>query len=340
MRLIIGIVACGLVALAGGAVAEEKAADPKAPAVVEKVEKAPAAAAEKPAGAALSAERQAEIDKFVKELGDDNPKVRQEATDKLRKLGKDALPALAQARKSDDLEVSTRAEAISRQIEEDAKPKTPTADPNDPFGGKMRLGRFGGAGGQMQIRINGNVVVGGGGMHVAMSRTEANGVKDTTVNENGRTIKIHEEKDGAVTVTLTEPNKEGKDETKEYKAKDLETLKKEHPEGHALYEKYGKGGIGAVQIRGFNIQGGGIQMDGEDLEAEIQQRIQEAQKRVEEMRQRNQKMFEERRQLNEEMRRQNMERLERSRQRQNDEPKPAPRPEPEAQPGKTISQPV
>ncbi len=254
-------------ALSGGMAWAEDSAPKAAPA-----KDAPAAKAEgtdKPAtpadpSTATKPATEAQIKELIKQLGDDNPKVRQDASEKLRKIGKSAVPALNEARKSDDLEVSSRAGAIISQIDEDGKPKPP-ADLNGGFGANgmiqgpngVRIFRVGPNGGQVQIHMNA-IAVGGNG-NMSISRTDNNGVKDVTAKENGRVVKIHEEKDGSIKLTVTEPNKEGKDETKEYKAKDVDALKKDDPEAHKLYEKYmgngnGNGNI-QIQIQGMNING-------------------------------------------------------------------------------------
>src|SRR5436190_19178707 len=71
----------------------------------------------------------ADIPALIKQLGDDSPKVRDQASEKLRHLGADAIPALTEAEKSDDAEVVSRSQSIQRQIDEDLHPK-PKPDPN------------------------------------------------------------------------------------------------------------------------------------------------------------------------------------------------------------------
>lgn len=207
----------------------------------------PARAEEAPPKAPATQPTAADIPSLVGNLGHDNPKTREQASIALRKLGKEALPALAKAKESDDPEVSTRAEAISKQIEEDLNPKP--QPPVDPFGPMVGPG---------QIRINGlagggGIIVGGNGVGGAVMsvRVVANGndnSKSITVKENDRAVNIEENKDG-IKMTVTQPDKDGKQETKEYKAKDADTLKKEHPDAYEIYEKYNKGNKGGVQIQ-------------------------------------------------------------------------------------------
>ena len=70
-----------------------------------------------PARPATPADPRAEIDALIKQLGDNSPKLRQEATDRLRKIGPDAVPALKEALTHDDLEVVFRAQTLLKQIE-------------------------------------------------------------------------------------------------------------------------------------------------------------------------------------------------------------------------------
>jgi len=215
---------------------------------------------------AADADVKAQIAKLITQLGDDDPQLRQEATDMLRKLGKTAAPALTEARKNPDLEVSSRAEALLRKIDEDSKPKSPAVDEGGFVDGiNIAPGRVGiirgGAGGKFQIQVR--AMNGGVGQAIAISRTETNGVKDVSVDENGKKIKIHESAADGITLSIIEKDKDGKEETKDYKAKDAETLRKENPEAGKLYDRFMGQGAGNVnfQIQGINnvngINGGG-----------------------------------------------------------------------------------
>src|SRR5687767_229900 len=66
----------------------------------------------RPAGAS-----RAEVDAWVKQLGDDSFAVREEASGKLRAAGKAAWAALVQASKQDDPEVRNRARSILDNIQ-------------------------------------------------------------------------------------------------------------------------------------------------------------------------------------------------------------------------------
>ncbi|HSI34308.1 MAG TPA: hypothetical protein VK986_12025, partial [Tepidisphaeraceae bacterium] len=207
------------------------------------------------------ADRKAELADLIAKLGHDDPKVRQDATDALRKIGKDALPALKEAKGSEDLEVSSRAEALLKKIDEDSKPKpvaTPGADFDGEFGGIRRNGNVRimrvGPGGNVQVQVN--AVAGGAGHAMAISRSDANGVTTVKAQENDRTVKIVESADKGIEMSVTEPGKDGKPETKEYKAKDADELKKDHPEAHKHYERFMAGNGAQIQINGVIINGG------------------------------------------------------------------------------------
>jgi hypothetical protein len=205
------------------------------------------------------------IKTLITKLGDDDPKARDSASKELRKIGKDAKAALAEAKKSDDAEVAARAEAIEKLIEQDAKPKT-TVTPAIPRGRPM---------------------MGGVSVRVSTSAGPGGKTKNVTVTEPGRVVNITEDKDG-VAMQVTEG-----DETKEYKAKDADTLKKEHPEVAAVYDKYAKAGAAQVQIG--QIQIGGLEgLQGiEGLPKADQARIKAMLERAQKQQERVQKLMEE-----------------------------------------------
>lgn len=87
----------------------------------------------------------AKIEKLVKQLGSDEYKEREAATEELKKIGEKALPALKEALKSEDLEVRLRAETVikalakKRTAGKDGRPGT--ADPTDAPSTSPRLGK-------------------------------------------------------------------------------------------------------------------------------------------------------------------------------------------------------
>jgi hypothetical protein len=204
---------------------------------------APAVLAEPSAGG------ERDVPALIKQLGDDDPKIREEASQTLHRMGQGALPALSEATKSPDPEVVSRAQTLIRQIDEDLHPK-PVA-PDDLID-RMRIRRMQALQPQamqpqamqpqaMQriqaIRVNSQ-------RSVSIKRNAAGEmVKDITVSEAGRTVKIHESPDGiAIKTTVA-----GQVEAAVVEAKDKAELKKEHPAEFALYEKYSGAGDGRLE---------------------------------------------------------------------------------------------
>jgi phosphate uptake regulator len=184
---------------------------------------------------------------LIKQLGDDDPKIREEASQKLHRMGQGALSALSEATKSSDPEVASRAQTVIRQIDEDLHPKPPVEPTADDIMNRLRVRRMQGMQQPMlqqrvqAVRVN-------TARSVSIKRNaDGEMVKDITVTEGGRTVKIHESPDGiAIKTTVA-----GQDTVVE--AKDKAELKKEHPAEFALYEKYsavGGGGLeGAAAMR-------------------------------------------------------------------------------------------
>ena len=86
----------------------------------------------------------ARIEKLVKQLGSDEYQEREDASRKLKEIGRPAIPALKKALKSEDLEVRLRAESILKEIggqEKRPEPGRPyTPDPSRP---RRTVPRFG-----------------------------------------------------------------------------------------------------------------------------------------------------------------------------------------------------
>jgi hypothetical protein len=192
---------------------------------------------------------QPDAGRLLAQLGDDDFHIRDQASQALRKMGKDALPLLAKAKNSPDPEVQRRADMIGKQIDADLHPMPKLANVPPGQGGGLGGGLvrpFGGIQGNMQFRIN---AMGVRGSRTTMSvRSDANGtVKDMTAVETDKTVVIHEDHAG-IKMTVTQ-KKEGKDASDEYEARDADTLKKEHPDVYPLYEKYMTG----MQIKINNL---------------------------------------------------------------------------------------
>ena len=191
---------------------------------------APLAHAETPATRPIDDPRQ-RIAALIADHAADDFKARDAASPELRKLGREALPALREALKSDDPSIKSYAEGLVAAINEDLSPpkRRGTRD-------EVALDRLGGLRPPGIIR-RGAVVQLNAARHTAVNVRIVNGVKDVTVTEDGRKITIHEDPAGDIEVTVTEP-KDGKEQTSRYNAKNAEELKKNHPEAHKLYEQY------------------------------------------------------------------------------------------------------
>lgn len=196
-----------------------------------------------PAVFADTSTSEGDVPKLVKQLGDDDPKLREEASRKLHHMGQAALTALSEATKSSDPEVVSRAQTLIRQIDEDLHPKPvePERMSADFMLRRMQLQRMQALQQPMlqqriqAVRVNTQ-------RSVSIKRNAAGEmVKDITVTEAGRTVKIHESPDGIAIKTTAA----GQDNVVE--AKDKAELKKEHPAEFALYEKYSQVGDGRLE---------------------------------------------------------------------------------------------
>lgn len=215
---------------------------------------------------------------LARQLDADKFQDRQAAGLKLAEAGKAAIPALAEAAQNGSREAATRAieilknhfqkgdeankaaakealdaiakgenPAAARRAEEALNPKP--ANQNLPPGlGNLRI-----APGRIQIQVQG--IAGGAGGNKRVTVKNNNGVKDIEVDDNGKKVKIHDDPNDGIKIEVTEKNKEGKEETKKYEAKNVEELKKNHPEGHKIYDEYSKQ-PGGIQIQGIQLQPG------------------------------------------------------------------------------------
>ena len=87
-----------------------------------------------------------------------------------------------------------------------------------------------------------------------------NGVTEIEVREAGRKIRINEDPNNGIKIEVSE-TKDGKETKRTYAAKNAEELKKNHPEGHQLYEKHAKQqGVFQIQVQGVGGMplGGGL----------------------------------------------------------------------------------
>lgn len=172
-----------------------------------------------------------DVPSLIKQLGADDPKVRDAATQQLRRLGQIATPALTEARGSDDPEVASRADLILRQIQQDAQPARP-ARPATPM-----------------VRVRPPMVVRPPLIAPRIAPVAPRGnVREVNTVDGGRRVKIREDADG-VSVTTVERTAGGSEVTRTVRTRDAEALKREFPDVYPLYEKHVAGLRGAEPAR-------------------------------------------------------------------------------------------
>lgn len=209
------------------------------------------------------------VQSLVKQLSSESFAERKVATRKLVELGAKAVPAVAKAADSDDLELPSRCVNILKAMfhSEDEKTKAaaktalekltksdraylakraelaleepkpeppPEDDPLNRFGrirNRIQAGAFGNAGKNMRV-----------------TQKSTNGERETDVEVDGKKIHITDSNGQDIAVTVTE-TVDGKETKKEYAGKNLADLKKKHPEAAKLYEEYAEGnGAGGIRV--------------------------------------------------------------------------------------------
>ncbi|HTN77851.1 MAG TPA: hypothetical protein VL096_21480 [Pirellulaceae bacterium] len=227
------------------------------------------------------------IAELIKQLDADEFTERQAASDKLAAKGEAAVPALREAAEGTSAEASTRSLEILRKHHESSEAAvkkaadaalaeivksekgtvarrakeilTPATDPNVPPrtlvpGGFPAPGGIRILPGRVAIEMR---AIGGAGAKRISVKSTGDGAKEIEAVEGDRTVKINTAAGGEIKMKVTE-KKDGKDETKEYEAKNADELKTKHPEAHKLYEQYGLQAAGGVRIGAvpFGIGGG------------------------------------------------------------------------------------
>ena len=205
------------------------------------------------------------IHQWVKELNADSYRKRRAASINLQQVGKRAFPALIEATKDGNREVTTRAIHILKEHFESATDKalktaaksalekissgtnriaagqakeaiTPAAKPNP-----VRRPRI--------VRRVNIAPFGGGLPRIQLPRAGAARRTNITINRNGQKTRI--QIDGKkISIQVTQKDKNGKDVVEIFEAKDLDELKKKHPNGYKIYQK-NKPIIDRIQNRRF-----------------------------------------------------------------------------------------
>ncbi len=146
-----------------------------------------------------------EIDALIVQLGHDDFKVREEASQKLIKIGKPAVAALKQALASDDPEVQSRAQMLIRRIETRPVPGGPVSKDEEVIAQSIRISNDGGA-------------------------------KQVEVQEQKRKITIREDTAGIkITVSARE---DGKTVSETFTARSAQDLKSQSPDAFELYDRW------------------------------------------------------------------------------------------------------
>jgi len=214
--------------------------------------------------ATASAEGNQRIAELIKKLDSDDFRTRQRASRELDKLGGQVIPEVTQALESASAEVQSRclllltrcwdskdeathkaAERALKELQDSANPIVAQfakrllnpSQPNNPL--NPRRGGFGRVGGVNRIggrvvksftrrQANGQVVKG-------QLSTDNNGVKSIHVEEDGKTIDVKQNPQGAIKLKVT-ASVDGKSKVTHYAADSEDELKKKHPEGHKTYK--------------------------------------------------------------------------------------------------------
>lgn len=143
----------------------------------------------------------AEIQKLIFQLGEADAALRESAAVRLKEIGKDALPALKEAAKSSDLEISAAAAGLAKRIER----RIPL--PNPALAGRT-----------------------------SVRTTIRNGQRTMDVTAGG--LEIHIIQSGeAIDMSVTGVE-DGKAATVNFKAKTPDELKTNDPEAHALWDRW------------------------------------------------------------------------------------------------------
>jgi hypothetical protein len=223
-----------------------------------------------------------EIAKLVAQLDAERYADRQAASEKLEAIGRPAIPELAKAAVGESLEANVRAmELLAKFLESsDAATKEAAKAALETIAKSERQAAAGRATDALSAeesqrnpqnaQLNtGQIIIGGGGIqldHGGFTRKSVkivNGAKQIDVSGDGKTIKISDSPKDGIKIEVTKKNKEGKEETEKYEAKDVAELKRKQPAGYKIYKEHGDDARRAAFGITQQIQvgpGGGIQV--------------------------------------------------------------------------------
>lgn len=210
-----------------------------------------------------------DIANLVRQMDSDKFSERKHATQQLSAMGASAIAAVKDAATSDSREVVERAFSIleghfregdseTKKAARAALEQLAATDGRAARRAKQILNPQPASNQSVQVFRPGQIIIGApaiarvqirqaGGNGRKFRMRVVNGVKDITVEEDGKKIEIKEDPNNGIKLEVTE-KKDGKEATKKYEAKDAAQLKKNHPEAYKLYEKHAKQN-GKIQIR-------------------------------------------------------------------------------------------
>lgn len=212
-----------------------------------------------------------EISGWIKNLDGDKFADREQAYNKLVEAGVPAIDAVAEAATSDSKEVSRRSiEILQRLMQtEDAATKEKakaalsklTESKNESVAGRaaqaLKPPTPIGAN-AMPGRIVGGIRIAGGPGVRSVRVHNVNGRRTIEINENGKKTEIVDDPTQGIEISTTE-KVDGKDKTEKITAKNLEELKKNHPEAAKVMEQFQGNNIGGmiqIQVQANGMPGG------------------------------------------------------------------------------------
>jgi hypothetical protein len=199
----------------------------------------------------------AEIDRLVAELDAPRYSERQSASEKLGALGAAAIPALEKAAKGESLEVTTRAIELLKKLL-DASETSTRADARQALQRLAKCDRPKAArlaedtlkvkeqedalqAAQAAQNFNrqqfGPIQIAVGINAQRLRIQNNNGAREINIEEGNRSIKISDGKGQPIKIEITTKTN-GKDSTEKFEAKDVDELKKKHPEAYKLYKSW------------------------------------------------------------------------------------------------------
>ena len=211
-----------------------------------------------------------QLQQWIKALVDPKFAARQAASQKLVQAGKPGMEAVAAAAQTDDLELATRCLSVltdglnskAEDVRQTAKSalQTLTMSANKSVAQRAR----------QALESPQLPAVGAGGIPMGARNVQqiqmqvVNGLRTITVKENGSELVIKDNNGKDISVTTTE-TVNGQKVTQTVTGKDEDDLKKNHPQAHALFQKY-------TQRNGLQMQFGGNGFGGNILIPQLQAR--------------------------------------------------------------------